>query len=245
MPELLLQNTIDLILQTPVVEHVLLLAFASMAAAFCYLYLQQYHKTQKLSRDLNHLKDPDNKSLGVLHRALRKARSILGQAELESVKMTADSRYLIKKFEEEYEKQLSLSRSNLETTLFKEVAEAQSNFLKYLEALQTKSDQIQLENQQIIKQKMDETFQKFEQGLHDLFTDTEQKGATAVAEELKSARTLIDRYKTQQLSLIDENIIATLEKTLSLVLIKKISLKEETDLVFEALEKAKAENFII
>lgn len=232
-------------LQLSFLETALLLAFTATTVVFCFLYLQQYRKNRELTNDLSRLQNPDNKGLGILHRALSKARSIVGQAELESVKMSADSRHLLRKFEEDYEKQLSLSRNTLEQTLFKEVAEAQNNFLKYTEALKSKSEQLQMDNQQQINQRMEETFQRFEQGLHDLFTATEQKSAAAVSEELKAARQMINSYKTQQLSVIDENIIAMLEKTLSLVLVKKITLKEETDLVFEALEKAKAENFII
>ncbi len=43
----------------------------------------------------------------------------------------------------------------------------------------------------------------------------------------------------------DENIIAMMEQTLSIVLAKKLSLKDQLDLVYEALEKAKVEKFVV
>jgi hypothetical protein len=56
---------------------------------------------------------------------------------------------------------------------------------------------------------------------------------------------LIDTYKVQQMNVIDENIMAMLEKTLSLVLAKNLDLKDQMDLVYESLEKAKAEKFVV
>ena len=47
-----------------------------------------------------------------------------------------------------------------------------------------------------------------------------------------NARQLIETYKSSRLKLVDENIVAMLERTLSLVLVKKLSLKEQTDLVY-------------
>jgi hypothetical protein len=67
----------------------------------------------------------------------------------------------------------------------------------------------------------------------------------AVDLELRSARQLIDTYKVQQMNVIDENIMAMLEKTLSLVLAKNLDLKDQMDFVYESLEKAKAEKFVV
>jgi hypothetical protein len=47
------------------------------------------------------------------------------------------------------------------------------------------------------------------------------------------------------MNVIDENIMAMLEKTLSLVLAKNLDLKDQMDLVYESLEKAKAEKFVV
>lgn len=75
--------------------------------------------------------------------------------------------------------------------------------------------------------------------------DSQQRSVQSIELELKAARQLIETYKQQQLKVIDENVIAMLEKTLSLVLTKKISLQDQVELVYEALEKAKAEKFIV
>ena len=74
---------------------------------------------------------------------------------------------------------------------------------------------------------------------------TESKTATSIELELKASRELIETYKTQQLKLIDENIVAMIEQTINIVLGKKLSLKDQLDLIYEALEKAKIEKFIV
>lgn len=95
-----------------------------------------------------------------------------------------------------------------------------------------------------IRERSNSFFEKFEENLSTYLTTTQQQSVKAIELELQSARNLIDTYKTTQLNLVDENIIAMLERTLSLVLIKKLSLQDQVELVYESLEKAKAEKFL-
>ena len=44
------------------------------------------------------------------------------------------------------------------------------------------------------------------------------------------------------MEVLDENIVAVLEKTLNVVVGKKLTLGDQTELVYEALEQAKKEN---
>jgi len=81
--------------------------------------------------------------------------------------------------------------------------------------------------------------------LSDFMVQTAQQTTSSIELELKSTRQLIDTYKSEQLKLIDENIVAMMEKTLSIVLAKKLSLKDQLELVYEALEKAKVEKFVV
>lgn len=95
-----------------------------------------------------------------------------------------------------------------------------------------------------IRERTNTFFEKFEENLSTYLTSTQQQSVKAIELELQSARNLIDTYKTTQLNLVDENIIAMLERSLSLVLIKKLSLQDQMELVYESLEKAKAEKFL-
>lgn len=118
-------------------------------------------------------------------------------------------------------------------------------FAAFLEGLRDDSQKSQAANWEGAKARVNELFENFETKLADFLLQTEQKMMLSVDLELKSARQLIDTYKVQQMNIIDENIVAMLEKTLSLVLGKNLNLKDQVDLVYESLERAKTESFLV
>ena len=62
--------------------------------------------------------------------------------------------------------------------------------------------------------------------------------------EAVKAKEEVRAYKEKQMAAIDERIVAVTERTIAKVLKQKLSLSQHADLVYEALEKAKAEEFI-
>lgn len=124
-------------------------------------------------------------------------------------------------------------------------AGAQNQYENFLKQLGEASQKSQFQSMEGAKQKVDKLFEDFEVKLADFLLQSEQKMMLAVDLELRSARQLIDTYKVQQMNVIDENIMAMLEKTLSLVLAKNLNLKDQMDLVYDSLEKAKAEKFVV
>jgi guanylate kinase len=103
----------------------------------------------------------------------------------------------------------------------------------------------QKQTEENMRTKINELLFKFEENLANFLATSEQKSFEAINLELKSARELIESYKVQQLAIIDENIVSVLEKTLDLVLTEKLSLRNQVDLVYDALYKAKVEKFLV
>lgn len=235
MPELLL------------IETVAFVVIAAVAVIAIMLYRKEARARQKLldATVSASLKKEQEKSNSIIHNAIQKSQAMLGMAELESIKVVADSKVTTKKMEEKYENELSQTTTGLKDSLQQEADRAQKDFTNFLAALKTGSEQAQSQSEEFTKQKVNEIFERFETNLASFLTSTEQKSVAAIDLELKAAKQLIDTYKTQQLALIDENIIAMLERTLSLVLSQKLTLKDQLDLVYEALEKAKVEKFIV
>lgn len=221
--------------------------FATTTILALFLYWSEYRRYRKPLRDYNEasIRETQEKSYGLLHQAIRKAQTLMGAAELESLKMVSDSRYESRKLEKEYEKQFAAALTRLETNFSNEVLGAEKEFIQYLADLKVRSEQTQNLVSDYTQKRTVDLFERFEQNLAGFLTQTQQQSTEAVQLELKAARQLIDTYKVQQLALIDESIIAMLERTLSLVLEKKLSLEDNMDLVNEALEKAKAEKLII
>lgn len=228
MPELL-QNPVILILGLSTV--------ISIA-----LYLREYNLKQKLQReDKKFLEEVRIKGWDTLHQSIKKSQDILGQAELEGVKVVAESRVETSKMEEEYAKKLSAIISQSQQA----ITQAQAQLLQFMASLQKRSEQFEEASKIAGTQRINQLFDRLETKLSDFLIQTEQKTTSSIELELKAARQLIDSYKAQQLKLIDENILAMMEQTLNTVLGKKLSLKDQLDLIYEALEKAKIEKFIV
>lgn len=221
------------------------------------LYLRERHlRNQLLQKPLFDFEENSKKGLSLLHSSMKKAQALLGMAELESVKLVSDSKQRAGKLEQQYElelletvKQSKTAVTEVVTQTQQSIVYSQQQFEQFLHGmriqLETSLKQSQLVSQEHTKQQISHLFESFEQNLSTFLTQTETESVKAIELELKAARRLIDTYKTQQLALIDENIIAMLEKTLSIVLSKKLTLKDQLELVYDALEKAKVEKFIV
>ncbi len=131
-------------------------------------------------------------SAGIIHRAIKKAQAIVGQAELEGIKTVAASKFQTRELEEKFEKQMA-------------------------ETAAAKTDRILT-------------------GFGKQMEETVRKETERVKEELAE-------YKKKQMAAVDEKIVAMVGKTIDRVVSQKLNLAQHTELVFEALEKAKADEF--
>lgn len=177
----------------------------------------------RLNRTSNQASPDQQKSYKLIHDAIKKAQAILSSAELGAIKEVADTK----------------------TILRQELTEAENEYLNYLKFLKESADSAKNANDEAIRERVEAIFVKFEERLSDFLTQTQARSVEAIDLEIKAARQLLDTYKEQQLKIIDENIISMLERTLALVLAKKLNLADQIDLVYESLEKAKQEKFII
>lgn len=188
------------------------------------LFLLEREKRIKLSRQSEDvaLSEARKKSLDILDQASIKAQNIIGAALQNQMRITATQ---------------ETQDIQLKETVEKKFDQALRGYVEYLTSVREEASQN-------LSQQTQQVFDRFEQNLSDFLVQTQEKSTHAIELEMQAARNLIDTYKRQQLNLIDEQIIEVLERTLSLVLAKKLSLEDQVDLVNEALEKAKVEKFI-
>lgn len=171
----------------------------------------------------------------------QKGMQLLNAAQLAETEVLAQGNYATKKLVSEFQTQLQNIIKNHESS----ITASQDQFIKFMADLQKRSSDFEEASRKSTQQRISELFLHLETKLSDFLIQTEQKTTSSIELELKSTRELIETYKAQQLKLIDENIVAMLEKTLSIVLAKKLSLKDQLDLIYESLEKAKADKFIV
>lgn len=196
---------------------------------------------------------PDQKTI---QEAVDKANQIVTHAEVESLKTEAEKEMELglfsSKFQNEFQNNMSQILSKLETSvdssngiISQSINQAAKKHDDFLIQLQKQNLDWQNNMETEIKAKTNDLLGSFEQRMTDFFQTAQKDSLGAIDIEIKSARALIDSYKSQQLAVVNENIVAVLERTLNLVIKKKLSLKDQMDLVYEALEKAKLEKFLV
>ena len=195
------------------------------------LYLREYFLRKNTNQNQQKIEmDTRQKSLQLLH-----------AAELAESEVIASSKYASQKLEADFKD--SLDKLLLQSE--QSITQAQDELIKFMQDLQKRSNEFEIASIKVGEQRMNGLFERLENRLADFILSTEQKTTSSIELEIKAARQLIETYKDQQLKLIDENVIAMMEQTLNLVLGKKLSLKEQLDLVYEALERAKVEKFVV
>lgn len=213
----------------PVSIPVIILAIITLVTSL--LYLREYFLRKKILHEQQIISQQTR----------RKSLQLLEAAEQAETQLLASNKYFAQKLASEFSAKLEKMLQNSQATIT-----AQTNALtKFLADLQIKSSESEETQRKTIEQTINQMFANLEQRLSDFLTSTEQKTTQSIELELKGARNLIESYKEQQLKLIDENIIAMMEQTLNIVLAKKLTLKDQLELVYEALEKAKLDKFVV
>jgi len=195
------------------------------------LYFHEYYLRRKDSLDQRKISQETK----------QKAAQLINAAEEAESELLSKGNWATQKLAEEFESRLE----GLIQTSQNSISVSQDQLIKFMKDLQKRSADFEEASRSSTEAKINQIFERLESKLSDFLIQTEQKTTSSIELELKSTRQLIETYKNQQLKLIDENIIAMMEQTLTLVLAKKLSLKDQLDLVYEALAKAKVEKFIV
>ena len=206
------------------------------------LYLREYNLRKKVENENGKfLEKIKEKGWNTLNESIKKSQNILAEAELEGIGLVAGSKLETAKMEKSFQDVLTEELDTSKQTIIA----AQGQLIQFMQDLQKRSAEFEEAGKKAGEERINQLFERVENRLSDFLVQTAQKSSRSIELELKSARELIETYKNEQLKVIDENIVAMMEQALSTVIGKKLSLKDEMDLIYEALEKAKAEKFIV
>jgi hypothetical protein len=143
-----------------------------------------------------------------------------------------------------YKDHLEEVATNLQKRFDSDIQKATESFMQYLDELKVKADQTQSILDAAKTDRVNAIFTHMEQTMAAVVDKAVTQSIASIQLDLETSKKSVEDYTKKQLSIVDQNIIDLLERTLSLVLVKKLSLREQLDLVYEALEKAKAEGFL-
>lgn len=146
--------------------------------------------------------------------------------------------------EAHYKNHLEEVATNLQKRFDGDIQKATESYMQYLDELKVKADQTQSILDAAKTDRVNAIFTHMEQTMATVVDRAVTQSIASIQIDLETSKKSVEDYTKKQLSIVDQNIIDLLERTLSLVLVKKLSLREQLDLVYEALEKAKAEGFL-
>ncbi|MBI2600944.1 hypothetical protein HYW42_03235 [Candidatus Daviesbacteria bacterium] len=225
---------------------------AAFGVTFTLLFIRERKLRQKVAgQSSKEIEENRQKGYQFLHQAIKKSQEILSLSETESIKLISESKANVGKIEEEHKAQLAQYVKQYESMLSQTFTQANQaisssiqTFSSFVKDLEKNSVELEETNQQAAQQRIEKMLDQLETRLSDFLLESEQKTTGSIELELQSVRQLIESYKQQQFKLIDENIVAMMERTMALVLGKRLSLKDQLDLIYESLEKAKMEKFV-
>lgn len=186
----------------------LIVLVVALAQVLMVVYFFVASKQQKQEKLPTTTKDWD-----LIHNAIKKSQAIVGEAELEAIKETAEARVQTGKYEDEI---INITKQEMVRAgeAFKAELRKQTELIKTMSTEET-------------KRSLEEFRGQLEKNLLDIQNN--------FARELGA-------YKTQKEKAIDQHGEEIIERAVELYLGKKLSRAEQMQLIFEALEKAKTEH---
>jgi hypothetical protein len=208
----------------------IILFFIFLALGQVALMVYLFRLDEKASEMMTRL---PKQNFGLLHNAYRRAQEIISQAELSGLRVRAQNKQVTRKLSQGLVTQVDESEKKIEKAFLEASGRADAHFLNYIDKLQTESHKQEEALLSAAQRRLDHFLAKFE-----------DKVAADTDTELAEIRKTLETYKTTRMAALDENILAIVERTVGLVLAKKLTIADQTDLVYEALEKAKQEKII-
>ncbi len=210
------------------------------------------------------IKDAQEKSASVIAEAVAKSNELVVKAQEEQIeKVSEESKKLdelAKQFEQTVNDLEAKTNSELTGTAkeatesLETVAQTSQESLqdvvqtsqKTLETMASESQEtlktLVATDRKVLEEKTDTMINQSSQVFQQFMTQLSTQVREQLAGELDTAKKEIDIYKKERINTINEKIIDILEETLVATLGKKLSLKDEGEFVFQALETAKKEH---
>lgn len=181
----------------------------------------------------------------IIHKAIKRAQQLLVKSELEGLNFLAQQKIESRKIEAEHRRNISSLLEEMSYKLTTGTEEAEKTYKKFLADLEEHLAVDLKRKQATLDGRIDTFFNETTVLLNSFVTELQKQTQVQIDKEIGNARNIIVEYRRQRLEIVDENVVSILEKTLNITLGKKLTLAEQTELVYEALEEAKKGNLFV
>ncbi len=182
------------------------------------------------------------RSSSIIHRAIKQANQILISAELKGINILSSQKLAGGDVAEQFREHLRVVEVALRQQFETSAKEAETAYLTYIQSLEETIRTQVTANQKVVAEKADAMVMQSKHLMEESIASVQERVKQEVETELAKVRGEIADYRERRMRVIDERIIELLEDVLRVVLEKKLSLSEQSDLVYHALEEAKRDH---
>lgn len=215
----------------------------TQVALAIYLLYRSEDFTKKLSSALG-FSAQQKESWSLWRKIFKKSQAVLGQAELEGIKIVAGSKFQTKQLETLYESQLKEAVAKMETDFAAVVKTARSGFAGFLTSLEKESNDISNKKVEHLNQIVDDVVVSFTKRLEEKLTEVDGQILKVASQEGTRVKAEVEDYRKSMLKVVDRDIAEMVEEVVKIVVGKRLTGADQMDLIEEALEQAKKDKLV-
>lgn len=222
------------------------LAVIILPIGLVYLIINRERRRDRhLSEEDMKIVEAEAKASAIIHHGVEMAQKMIVRAELEGIALLSRLKLESRKIESDQQQQIKLILEEMRKRTEIQSEDASRAYEAYLKNLQNRLEEDLLAKQKLMEEKVNQMFAHTQALLNNFVDNLQKQTEIQVDKEIGRARAIINEYRQKRLEIVDENIVGILERTMNITLGKKLSLSDQTQLVYEALEEAKKENIFV
>lgn len=121
------------------------------------------------------------------------------------------------------------------------IKKSESEYNNLISLLTNKTERQLSKHEKTLSQKVEKISEELDNFSSNLAQEIKKEINTHLSHRFEEANEIIETYRRERIRLINERIIALVERATQIAINKKMSVEEQTDLIYKALEEAKKE----
>lgn len=182
------------------------------------------------------------KTNSLLHRAVQQANKILVTAELKGIHLISSQKMSGSELTKQFQIHLASIEKALSDQLIRNTEHAEATYNEFITNTEKAIKDHVKANEQMLLDKSTQMVKETEAMLGEFTRDLEKRVKEDIEKQMKEAVSEIEQYKLTRMRVLDERIVDVLEDVIQVVLEKKMTIADQSDLVYKALEQAKKEH---
>lgn len=188
------------------------------------------------------LKESQAKTHSIIYKSIQQANKILVAAELKGLQLLSKQKMTSGELTDHFNEHLATIEKALEEQLERNAQHAEETYGEFITGAEASINDHINANQKMLEEKAQAMIERTESLITKFTADVETKVKGDVEKELTAASEEIEQYKRNRMKVVDERIVDILEDVLKAALEKKMSLADQSELIYKALEEAKREH---